>query len=67
MAFTVKRFTQLPLTLYRIQPRLPVVLRDFNAQMEKQRASFDLKTHNGLVLPAGEWEREREGEKERRG
>ena len=45
------RFRQLPLTLYRIQPRLQVSLRDFDTQMAKKRESYDLKLHNGLVLP----------------
>ena len=51
-SFVVKRFTQLPLTLFRIQPLLPVNLRNFEDQQRKGRASFDLKTVNGLVHPA---------------
>lgn len=54
----VRKFTKLPKTLYRIQARLPVKLRDYDAQMAKGRASFDIKTHDdGLVHPAhgDEW------------
>jgi hypothetical protein len=47
----MQRITQLPLTLYRIQPRLPVNLRSFDKQMALGRSSFDLKLHNGLVTP----------------
>lgn len=47
----MKRFTSLPLTLYRIQGKLPVKLRDFDTQKALGRSSFDLKRHNGLVLP----------------
>ncbi len=48
----MKRYTQLPLTLYRIQPRLPVALRDYDSQMAKGRNSFDLKLDaNGFVQP----------------
>ncbi|KAJ3402891.1 hypothetical protein HDV05_008164 [Chytridiales sp. JEL 0842] len=47
----MKRFTRLPITLFRIQPRLPVSLRDYDTQLAKNRSSFDLKLHNGLVLP----------------
>lgn len=48
----MKRYTQLPLTLYRIQPRLPVALRDYDTQMAKGRKSFDLKLDkNGFVQP----------------
>eukprot|EP00052_Salpingoeca_macrocollata_P033836 m.9700 g.9700 ORF g.9700 m.9700 type:complete len:149 (-) comp5621_c0_seq1:86-532(-) len=49
---SVKRFTSLPITLYRIQPRFPVRLRDKAVQTAKQRTSFDLELHNGLVLPS---------------
>lgn len=45
------RYTRLPITLYRIQGRLPVRLRDYETQMEKGRTSFDLKLHDGKVLP----------------
>jgi len=48
----MKRYTQLPLTLYRIQPRLPVALRDYQTQMAKGRTSFDLKLDDkGFVQP----------------
>eukprot|EP00933_Yihiella_yeosuensis_P066516 TRINITY_DN7081_c0_g1_i1.p1 TRINITY_DN7081_c0_g1~~TRINITY_DN7081_c0_g1_i1.p1 ORF type:complete len:186 (+),score=29.33 TRINITY_DN7081_c0_g1_i1:164-721(+) len=48
------RYTQLPITLYRIQPRLPVKLRDYETQMAKGRTSFDLKLHDGLIKPMPE-------------
>ena len=48
----VTRFVQLPRTLYRIQPKLQVSLRSFEAQQAKKRTSYDLKLHDGLVLPA---------------
>lgn len=54
----VKRFQKLPITLYRIQPRLPASLRDFDTQRAKGRESFDIKIHSdGLVHPAhgDEW------------
>ncbi len=44
----MKRFTSLPLSLYRIQPRMPVVLRDFGA---KKSLSYDLRTVGGIVHP----------------
>jgi hypothetical protein len=47
----MKRFTQLPLTLYRIQAKPQVNLRDFALQMAKGRTSYDLKTVDGMVLP----------------
>ena len=47
----MQRLTRLPLTLFRIQPQLPVALRDYDTQMALKRSSFDLKTHDGLVLP----------------
>ena len=47
----MQRFTRFPQTLYRIQPRLPVKLRDYETQISKNRLSFDLKLHKGLVLP----------------
>lgn len=50
----MQRITQLPLTLYRIQPRLPVNLRSFDKQMALGRSSFDLKLHDGLVLPVAQ-------------
>jgi hypothetical protein len=48
---TMKRYTQLPLTLYRIQYRMPVNLRRYDNQMKMVRSCFDLKTHNGIVKP----------------
>ena len=55
----VKRFRKIPITLYRIQPRLPVSLRDYDTQMSKGRTSFDLKLNpeDGLYHPAhgDEW------------
>ena len=47
----MKRFTQLPLTLYRIQAKPTVNLRDYAEQLAKGRTSYDLKTTNGKVLP----------------
>ncbi|KAJ3086430.1 hypothetical protein HDU96_004917, partial [Phlyctochytrium bullatum] len=44
-AFKMSRFTKLSLDLYRIQPLLPVKLRDFETQMQQGRKSFDLKLH----------------------
>jgi hypothetical protein len=48
----VTRFLTVPQTLYRVQGRLPVRLRDFDTQTAKGRTSFDLKIVNGLILPA---------------
>lgn len=49
----VSRFKRLPITLYRLQGRLPVRLRDHATQMAAGRQSFDLKIHDdGLVHPA---------------
>ena len=48
----VKRFSKLPITLYRIQARLPVSLRDYDTQVSMGRKSFDLQLHDGKVLPA---------------
>jgi hypothetical protein len=47
----MNRFSELPLTLYRIQPRFPVNLRPYDVQMSLGRTSFDLKTHDGFVKP----------------
>ena len=47
----MKRFTQLPISLYRIQAKPQVKLRDFAEQMALGRTSYDLKTVNGLVMP----------------
>ena len=49
----VSRFKRLPVTLYRLQPSLPVKLRDYDTQMAKGRQSYDLKTHeDGKIHPA---------------
>ena len=49
----VSRFKRLPVTLYRLQGRLPVNLRDYAEQMAKGRESYDLKRdEQGLVQPA---------------
>ena len=47
----MKRFSQLPLTLYRIQAKPKVNLRDWGDQMAKGRTSYDLKTIDGSVMP----------------
>eukprot|EP00474_Spongospora_subterranea_P010321 CRZ10779.1 hypothetical protein [Spongospora subterranea] len=47
----MKRYTSVPITLYRIQLRLPVSLRDHAVQVARNRTSFDLKLHDGLVMP----------------
>ena len=47
----MKRFNIAPVTLYRIQARLPVSLRSYDDQIAKGLTSFDLKLHNGQVLP----------------
>jgi hypothetical protein len=44
-------FRQLPCTLHRIQPKLPVQLGDFHTQRTLGRNSFDLTLENGLVKP----------------
>jgi hypothetical protein len=46
----MKYYNRLPLTLYRIQPRLPVALRDFQTQKGLGRSSFDLKLHDDKVV-----------------
>lgn len=49
----VSRFKRLPVTLYRLQERLPVNLADHATQMAAGRKSFDLKIHDDcLVHPA---------------
>jgi hypothetical protein len=48
------RFTRLPLTLYRIQPKLPVSLRSYQEQVRKGRSSFDLTLRDDLVHPVAE-------------
>jgi hypothetical protein len=47
----MERFTALPYSLFRIQRRLPVALRDHAEQSALGRTSFDLKTVNGIVHP----------------
>jgi hypothetical protein len=47
----MQRFTQLPYSLFRIQRRFPVALREYSEQMALGRTSFDLKTINGVVHP----------------
>jgi hypothetical protein len=47
----MSRYTQLPVTLYRIQSKLPVRLRDYEVQKSKGLTSYDLKLKNGLVHP----------------
>jgi hypothetical protein len=47
----MKSYHRLPITLYRIQPKLPVGLRDFAIQQQLGRTSFDLKVHDGFVKP----------------
>jgi hypothetical protein len=47
----MKRFTQLPISLYRIQVKPKVNLRDFDVQMAKGNSAYDLKTVDGMVLP----------------
>jgi hypothetical protein len=53
-AIPMPRFTRLPITLYRVQAKLPVSLRSFQDQVAKGRSSFDLTLQNGLVLPVKE-------------
>lgn len=49
----VSRFKKIPVTLYRIQNRLEVSLREHATQMAAGRASYDLKLGtDGLVHPA---------------
>ena len=48
----MKAYTRFPLTIFRIQPKLPVSLRDYTKQKLLGRSSFDLKVHpDGLVKP----------------
>ncbi len=47
----MQHYRRLPFTLYRIQSRLPVTLRDFDKQREMGRDSYDLKLFDGLVKP----------------
>mmetsp|Transcript_39089 Transcript_39089/g.55031 ORF Transcript_39089/g.55031 Transcript_39089/m.55031 type:complete len:154 (+) Transcript_39089:14-475(+) len=53
MSSMVSRFKQLPVTLYRLQSKLPTKLREYAAQMAAGRQSYDLKLRDdGLVHPA---------------
>lgn len=47
----LKRFAQLPISLYRIQASSAVSLREYAAQMAKGLSPYDLKTYDGKVLP----------------
>jgi hypothetical protein len=47
----MKQLTILPLTLFRVQARLPVTLRSYDSQLALGRPSFDLKLRNGIVIP----------------
>jgi hypothetical protein len=48
----IRRFKKVPLTLYRLQGRLPVRLREHASQMTAGRQAFDLKLgSDGLVHP----------------
>jgi hypothetical protein len=40
-----------PIELFRIMPGTKVQLRDYDYQMAKKRASYDLHLHEGKVLP----------------
>lgn len=46
------KYTETPVTLYRIQTGSKVKLRDFDVQKKAGKKSFDLVTKNGLVYPA---------------
>jgi hypothetical protein len=48
---TLERFTRLPYSLFRVQRRLPIALRDHDEQMALGRTFFDLKSVNGIVHP----------------
>ena len=50
----VSRFKHIPVTLYRLQSKLPTRLRDHATQMAAGRQSYDLKRNpdDGLVHPA---------------
>ena len=47
----LKRFTQLPMTLYRIQAAREVRLVDAAARLAGDDSPYDVKTVDGLVLP----------------
>ncbi|KAF7305095.1 hypothetical protein MKEN_01224700 [Mycena kentingensis (nom. inval.)] len=46
------RFTVLPIELGRVQSGRKVKLRDYETQVKLERFSYDLKLHDGMVLPA---------------
>jgi hypothetical protein len=48
----VKRYNMFPRTLYRVQSKMNVYLRNHETQMSLGRTSYDLKTVDGLVMPA---------------
>ena len=50
----MQRFVRFPVTLYRIQAKPTVSLRDYDTQISKNRTSFDLKVHEGFVNPIPE-------------
>jgi hypothetical protein len=53
MSGLVKRYKKIPVTLYRLQGHLPVMLRDKATQLAAGRASYDLsRRDDGLVHPA---------------
>ena len=47
----MKRYRRFPISLNRIQGKLPVSLRDYDSQQAKNRRSFDLKLFNNMVEP----------------
>ncbi len=50
----VRKYNVLPVSLYRIQGRLPIRLLDYDSQMAKGRRRYDVKLckETGKVLPA---------------
>ncbi|KAJ3190609.1 hypothetical protein HDU82_003893, partial [Entophlyctis luteolus] len=48
---TMQRYTKFPVTVFRIQAKLPVSLCDFEMQTAKGRTSYDFKQSGGLVQP----------------
>ncbi len=48
----VIRYSIFPMTLFRVQMRLPAALRDYDTQLKLGRTAFDLRLHDGLVLPS---------------
>ncbi len=53
MSLFIRKYKILPRTLYRIQPKMPVVLREFAVQQKQGKAFFDVRAHSGMVLPTG--------------